>query len=243
MEKRISEQRHRDQRLLLGIAIIAIGFLFLAKNFNLLDYEIRRYIFRWEVILIVLGIVFIAGRGNRSTGIILLVIGSVFYLRDFIDFDFSFWQLFWPGVLIMAGLLIIFRHRLDRDNHNNNRILTGDDVIDEIALFGGGDRVVTSPQFQGGKVTTIFGGLNYNMLKAKLAPGENVIDVFCLFGGMKLIVPEGWTVKIRVMSFFGGFSDKHRYRVSETSGGDNASHLVIRGTVIFGGGEIKSYFD
>lgn len=135
---------------------------------------------------------------------------------------------------------MIFRHRIDQSP--NRRLLSDEHIIDEIALFGGGDRVVTSQQFQGGKVTTIFGGLNYNMLKAKLAPGDNVIDVFCLFGGMKLIVPEGWPVKIRVMSIFGGFSDKHRYRVPETNLDQNAQ-LIIRGTAIFGGGEIKSYFD
>jgi hypothetical protein len=102
--------------------------------------------------------------------------------------------------------------------------------------------VVTSQQFQGGKVTAIFGGLNYNMLKAKLAPGENYLDVFCLFGGMKLVVPEGWTVKIRVMSLFGGFSDKQRFRMPELKM-DQDAQLIIKGTVIFGGGEIKSYFD
>jgi len=241
MEKRINEQRHRDHRLLIGLAIILAGVLFLANNFGVLDYEIRRYIFRWEVILIVLGIVFLAGHGRRSTGIILLVIGGVFYLRDFMDLHFSFWQIFWPGMLILAGLLMIFRHRLDRE-YGQNKVLSGEHVIDEIAIFGGGDRVVNSQQFQGGKVTAIFGGLNYNMLKAKLAPGENSIDVFCLFGGMKLVVPEGWTVKIRVMSFFGGFSDKHRYRIPETTT-EGGSQLVIKGTVIFGGGEIKSYFD
>jgi predicted membrane protein len=80
------------------------------------------------------------------------------------------------------------------------------------------------------------------MLKAKLAPGDNYIDVFCLFGGMKLIVPEGWNVKIRVMSLFGGFSDKHRFKSPE-SATEKESQLIIKGTVIFGGGEIKSYFD
>jgi len=55
-------------------------------------------------------------------------------------------------------------------------------------------------------------------------------------------VPEDWPVKIRVMSFFGGFSDKHRFRSSEQPAG-SASQLIIKGTVIFGGGEIKSYFD
>jgi predicted membrane protein len=242
MYKRACDQRHGDHRLWLGIGIILVGLLFLANNLGILDYEIRKYIFRWEVILMALGIIFIFGRGKRSTGIILLVIGGAFYLRDFLDYSFSFWQIFWPGILILAGLMLIFRHQLDSGYHGKNSIFTGEHVIDEIAVFGGGDRVVTSQQFQGGKVTTIFGGLNYNMLKAKLAPGENYIDVFCLFGGMKLIVPEGWTVKIRVMSLFGGFSDKHRYKIPETSS-DQSALLIIKGTVIFGGGEIKSYFD
>jgi len=235
------EKRQLDHRLWLGVGAIILGALFLATNFGVLDFEIRRYILRWEVFLMFLGIVFISGRGKRSTGIILIVIGAVFYLRDFLHYDFNFWQIFWPCILIFAGIMIIFRHRLDRD-WGKKSLLTDDSVIDELAIFGGGDRVVTSQQFQGGKVTAVFGGLNYNMLKAKLAPGENFIDVFCLFGGMKLIVPEGWKVKVRVMSLFGGFSDKHRFKSPE-SFTDNEAQLIIKGTVIFGGGEIKSYFD
>jgi predicted membrane protein len=155
--------------------------------------------------------------------------------------DFNFWSVFWPGILILAGLMIIFRHQIDR-NPEKKTLIDNENLIDEVAVFGGGDRVISSQQFQGGKVTTIFGGLNFDMLRAKMAPGENIMDVFCLFGGMKLIVPEGWTVKIRVMSLFGGFSDKHRYRLPENNP-DQSSQLIIKGTVIFGGGEIKSYFD
>jgi len=235
------EKRNFDHRLWLGVGAILLGILVLANNFGIFDYEIRRYFLRWEVLLMFLGVIFISGRQKRSTGIILLVIGAVFYLRDFLDYNFNFWQVFWPSLLIFAGLMIIFRHRLDRDSFNK-RIASDDSVIDEMAIFGGGDRVVSSQNFQGGKVTTVFGGLNYDMLKARLAPGENYIDVFCLFGGMKLVVPEDWPVKIRVMSFFGGFSDKHRFRSSEQSAG-SASQLIIKGIVIFGGGEIKSYFD
>jgi predicted membrane protein len=242
MEKKTDDRCQADHRLWLGIGIMVAGLLFLANNFGLLDYEIRRYIFRWEVIPILLGISFILGRNhNRTTGVVLLVIGVMLYSRDFLHFHFNFWQIFWPAVLIMAGFMIIFRHRIDRGNPKD-QVLSSEDMIDEVAVFGGGDRVITSQQFQGGKVTTIFGGLNYNMLKAKLAPGDNYIDVFCLFGGMKLVVPEGWTVKIRVTSLFGGFSDKHRYRIPEATS-ESGSQLIIKGTAIFGGGEIKSYFD
>jgi predicted membrane protein len=189
------------------------------------------------------GLVFFFGRGNRSTGIILLVIGGAFYMKNVLDIiDFNFWQVFWPAMLILAGVMIIFRHTFDR-NPEKKTMIDGDNIIDEVAVFGGGDRIVTSQQFQGGKVTTIFGGLNYNMLKAKLAPGDNYIDVFCMFGGMKLIVPEGWTVRIRVMSLFGGFSDKHRFKLPESDTSDSSSQLIIKGTTIFGGGEIKSFID
>jgi predicted membrane protein len=236
------EKRNFDQRLWLGIGAIILGILFLASNFHILDYNIRRYIFRWEVLLMFLGVMFYFGRRKRSTGIILFFIGAIFYLRDYFDYSFTFWQIFWPGVLIFAGLMIIFRHRLDRHEWVKQGVISDDSLIDEMAVFGGGDRVVTSQAFKGGKVTTVFGGLNFDMLKAKMAEGENHIDVFCLFGGMKLIVPEGWNVKIQVMSLFGGFSDKHRYKSSALNA-DGESKLVITGTVIFGGGEIKSYFD
>lgn len=243
MEEDITmEKRNYDQRLWLGVGAIILGLLFLASNFHILDYSIRRYIFRWEVLLMFLGVVFFFGRRKRSTGIILFAVGAVFYLRDYFMFDFSFWQIFWPGVLIFAGLMIIFRHRLDRHDWVHRGVITDDSLIDEVAVFGGGDRVVTSQAFKGGRVTTIFGGLNFDMLKAKMAQGDNHIDVFCLFGGMKLIVPEGWNVKIQVMSMFGGFTDKHRYKSSALNP-EGESRLVITGTVIFGGGEIKSYFD
>ena len=109
------EKRNYDQRLWLGIGAIILGILFLASNFHILDYSIRRYIFRWEVLLMFLGVVFFFGRRKRSTGIILFFIGAIFYLRDYFAYSFTFWQIFWPGVLIFAGLMIIFRHRLDRN--------------------------------------------------------------------------------------------------------------------------------
>jgi predicted membrane protein len=234
MEKRIV-----DRRLWFGIIAIVAGIIFLANNFGVLDYQIRHYLLRWEVLLMALGLIFILGHTNRSTGVILFVIGGAFYLRDFFNYHFSFWQVFWPSLLILIGFMIIFRHKLDRDWRRGG-ITNDENSIDEVAILGGGDRVVTSQQFTGGKITTIFGGLNYNMLKAKLAPGDNYLDVFCLFGGMKLILPQDWDVRIRVMSLFGGFSDKNR-TVVPPGAQENVNRLIIKGTVIFGGGEIKPF--
>ena len=63
--------------------------------------------------------------------------------------------------------------------------------------------------------------------------------MFCLFGGSKIIVPAGWRVKIEVTAIFGGYNDKRRSAPKTDEVVER--ELVLRGVVIFGGGEIKSY--
>ena len=233
------EHQHTQKRIAVGAVVLLAGLALLLSNLGFLDFELRRYIFRWQMILIVLGLVFIFSHEKRGTGIILFVIGSVFYVRDFFELSFNFWQIFWPSMLILAGVLILFRHRVD-SVHYQKKSLSDDDIIDEVNIFGGGDRTIVSQNFSGGKILAVFGGSNFNLSRAKLAPGQVTIDVMAVFGGMELIVPEDWKIKINVVSIFGGFSDKHRIFLKQPSDPD-ASELVIKGFVMFGGGEIKSY--
>jgi predicted membrane protein len=189
----------------------------------------------------VLGFFFILSDRNRSFGILLIILGGVFYFNKVLHLNLDFWQIFFPGILILIGVMIILRHYVDRDGERGTSV-RDDNFLDELAIFGGGDRVVTSKEFRGGKVTTVFGGLNYDMIQAKLAPGKNYIDVFCIFGGMKIIAPGDWDIKIKVFSIFGGFGEKQRY-FRERAARENESQLIIKGTVIFGGGEIKRFHD
>jgi predicted membrane protein len=234
------EKEKIDKRLLLGIFVILGGILLLANNFGILSPVLYQYIFRWEMILIGLGLVFTINRGNRTTGIILIFIGAAFYFRDIFHLNFNFWQLFLPTLLILAGILIMFRNKIDRFCV---RTPLSDEVnqIDDTAVFGGGDRLMRSQHFKGGRITAVFGGSSFDFRKASLEPGTNTIDVFCIFGGTKLIIPDDWNIKIRVMSIFGGFSDKRH--ISPEIRTNEETQLIITGLAIFGGGEIKSYPD
>lgn len=238
------ENRHSHKSFGVGILVLLAGIALLLSNFGYFQYEINRYILRWEMIPMVLGFVFLFSHDKKGPGIILLAIGSGFYLKNLniIDVEVNFWQIFFSLLLILFGVIIIFRHRIDAPGscYQKKNDLNSDDYIDEVAVFGGGDRIVISQNFQGGKILAIFGGSNFNLNRAKMAPGQNYIDVLAIFGGMKLIVPENWNVKINAVSIFGGFSDKHRITpVNSTE--PNESVLVIRGFVLFGGGEIKSF--
>ncbi len=113
------------------------------------------------------------------------------------------------------------------------------DFIDEVSIFGGGEKIVTSSQFKGGRITSIFGGSKINLMNSSLAEGNNVIDIFCTFGGTTIIVPAGWTVKVEVVSIFGGFSDKRERMPNLVFDQDRT--LIIKGVAIFGGGEVKSF--
>ena len=44
-------------RFWLGIILVVLGALFIADNFDLLPYEIMDNIFRWQFILIIIGII------------------------------------------------------------------------------------------------------------------------------------------------------------------------------------------
>ncbi|MBA7530363.1 hypothetical protein ES705_22566 [subsurface metagenome] len=233
------EQNHTQKRILIGFVVLAVGVALLLGNLGILNVEIKRYLLKWEVILIALGFVFLLSHEHKGPGIVLLLAGGALYLKDFLGLHFNFWQVFFPGLLILAGVLILFKKKFDPPNIEKKN-LSDEDIIDEVAIFGGGDRTVVSQSFKGGKILAVFGGSNFNLTRAKLAPGKNYIEVFALFGGMKLVVPEDWNIKISAVSIFGGFSDKHRIYPRDTEG-DNETELIIKGFVIFGGGEIKSF--
>jgi predicted membrane protein len=205
----------------------------------LIHPAVKEYFYHWELILVAVGLIGLFSHERKGKGLFFLLVGGALYLRHYIDISFNFWQLFWPALLMLAGSLIIFRRKLECP-HNNKEIIVDENVLDELAVFGGSDRTINAQQFKGGKITTIFGGVNLNLKKAKMAPGNNFIDLFAIFGGMKLIVPDEWNIKISVVSIFGGLSDKHRIQTVDTDE-SNKSQLIIKGFVLFGGGEIRSY--
>ena len=238
------ERHNEKKRVLIGLLILIVGGLLLLRNLGIYDEFINEYIFRWEMILITIGIVNMVAHEGPGPGFLLIIIGGGLYARNYIDLPngLSFWQLFLAVVFILSGLFMIIKRKssFHCESHKKSGENLGIDTIDEIAFFGGGDRTIISDSFKGGKILAVFGGSNFNLSRSKLAPGKNYIDVLAIFGGLKLVVPENWNVKISAISIFGGFSDKHRVHTPEQYSEDDPQ-LIIKGFVIFGGGEIKSY--
>lgn len=233
-------RRSGRAHLLLGIVLMFLGLFLIADLADIVPWRLRDFLFTWQAFLIFLGLIFLSNRENKGTGIVLIVIGSFFLLPRIIDVPYYWRGLFWPSMLIILGLVIIFSSRRHGGAtvFGQRKKVSGDDILDDVSVFGGGDKIVNSQQFQGGKVTHIFGGSKIDFTQAQLAPGKHYLELVLIFGGTKLIIPEGWDVKVEVTSIFGGFSDK---RIKSRVVPDADRKLVITGTSIFGGGDIVNY--
>lgn len=62
------------------------------------------------------------------------------------------------------------------------------------------------------------------------------LEITTIFGGTKLIIPSNWEIKSEAVMIFGGIEDKRRM---QTITGQPEKTLILKGTVLFGGIEIK----
>lgn len=247
-------------RLITGVIIVIVGLLFLLNNLNILPPRMEHYIFSWKTLLIAIGALNLLISHNRVGGFILITVGVVFWIPEIFDLSIHAGRFVWPLAIMAIGFFLLFNHKENKfgsrfwegkikhyqgsystENSGDQSNFSQDDYIDNVAIFGGGERIVTSKNFKGGKLTAIFGGSEIRMHQAKLAPGNHVLDVFFMFGGSEITVPADWTINVDVISIFGGFSDKRYARKPEETTETKSSVLTIKGMVLFGGGELKSY--
>jgi predicted membrane protein len=147
---------------------------------------------------------------------------------------FSLWD-YWPLILVFVGIMMIIKSSFIRRGIAPPFAESKDanDYLKAIAVMGGFKRSNNSQNFQGGELTAIMGGLEIDLRDAS-TKGDATIEVFTTMGGVEMRVPEDWLVIIEGFPFMGGFEDKTRHPK------DSAKRLIIKGTVIMGGVEIKN---
>ncbi len=117
---------------------------------------------------------------------------------------------------------------------------TGTSFADRLnidAIFSGVNRKMMTKNFQGGKITAAFGGIDLDLTSADFN-GVVTIQVDVIFGGVKMIVPPHWDIRTEVSNIAAGLEDKRYFR---DGGVDPNKVVILKGTILFGGLEIKSY--
>lgn len=253
----MKEWYHRNQRrgrIAAGLILVVIGGVLLAGKMGL---YIPEWVFSWPMLVIAIGVFVGARHGFRSPGwLIPVVIGGVF-LIDKIYPGTPLKPYIIPALIIFIGLVMIFKPRSKwknkwkeehwrnwREHHENRSYGSGynygnassEDYIDSVAVFGGVKKTIISKDFKGGEITCVFGGSEINMMQADIN-GKVVLEATQVFGGTKLIIPPHWQLQPEMTAIMGGIEDKRPL----TSNADPNKVLVIKGTTLFGGIEIRSY--
>ncbi len=117
MEKDKTENR---SKVVLAVVLIVLGIFWLLSQLNVHFHlenlfrpfyqvfsHIGRVIFSWPMILVLVGLVLIAGK--RQGGWILIVLGGIFLIpKIFLIPSFSF-SLIFPVLLVFAGIAMLVR--------------------------------------------------------------------------------------------------------------------------------------
>ena len=251
-------RRRHEGRLIAGALFIIIGAVWLLEAMHLIISP--SWFFTWPLFVILFGL--FSGIRHRFRGgfwILIMLFGFLMLLNK-MDPTLELNRFVGPFIILGIGLMFIFKphrsqwRRWDRRNRHNwrndlavNTSASGMDAepdpidrrdfLDVTAVFGGVKKNVLSKNFRGGDIVSFMGGSEIDLTQADFQ-GRIKIDTTNIFGGTKLIVPPTWDVQSDMVAIFGGVDDKRQISGVKL---DPNKVLILDGTCMFGGIEIKSY--
>jgi predicted membrane protein len=224
--------------LVWGALIVAAGIALLLDH---MGFIVIGSLFRfWPTILIFFGIGHLFTQSNRVWGVILVVVGATFQLNNLGITHLRFADM-WPVAIIAVGLMLIWGALKPPMVINSRASDTiSPDMFNATAIFGGIERRIKSQAFRGGRATCIFGGAELDLRDANIDGDEATLEVNCIFGGAEIRVPDAWNVHSMNTPVLGGYSDKTQISAAPDPSGAKRKTLIVTGTVIFGGVEIRN---
>lgn len=215
-----------------GVMMLGLGMFFLLEREFNFDFGLQRFIF--PIALILVGIYMITKKRKEQQ--VLEDIQD--RLRSKTNSSASSAQ---SSEGYDKGEKTAFTyHSTDAKSYAGMSGVSGTSYSDSVSIdsiMSGINKRMLTKNFQGGKLTAAFGGIDLDLTQSDFS-GMVTLQVDVIFGAIKLVVPPHWDVRVEVTNIAAGVEDKRVYRQSEV---DADKVLVIKGTVFFGGLEIKSY--
>jgi predicted membrane protein len=258
VEDDIKNRHHGHGHMWGGLILVAAGGLLLARK---LGAYIPDWLLSWPMLLIACGLL-IGFKSNfrNAGGFIMILVGCAFLLGDLIP-TLDLRDFIWPGILIIIGISFILKPRVriphkrhwrrweeyKTQNFNQPEYTSAEYASPEVkdssefieinAVFGGVKKIVLSKNFRGGEINTFMGGAEINLQQADIKQAVS-LEVNNVFGGTKIIIPSNWDIKNEVTAVFGGVEDKRSINLPTP---DVTKSIILRGTCVFGGIEIKNF--
>jgi len=264
-----NKEMNQKGKILAGVFIVVIGSLLLVNN---IAFNLPNWIFHWSNILIVVGLVIgIKHNFRNGSGIILIIVGTFFTLKEALGNIIDFDRIGWPALIIAIGLYLIlkpksnFSHRDGGCGRRNKRWKKRFGEPDTFQAYSGAETVEASPLDE--KKTNsndyldsvnVFGGSHQSIYSKNFKGGE----ITAVFGGCDLNLTQAdfeGEIIIDVTAIFGGckiiippgwivkpevtaiFGGLDDKRSVQPIVEGQHKILIIRGIAMFGGVDIRNY--
>ncbi len=223
-------RHHQPAKLIIGVAAIAAGILFLLDQRGII--HLRDFWRLWPVIFILIGIgkLFESNNRDRFVGAgVMFLIGGGWIL---INYGYFGWQQVWPAALIIFGVMLLIQAMQSRDDAPSG---SSDGKLKPYAIFSSVEKNVNDHEFAGGEARTVFGSVEIDLTHAEMKEDTATIYTHVVFGSVEMRVPDTWKVDVQAGAIFGSCENKTRVPLSTAS-----KTLIIRGDILFGSVEIRN---
>lgn len=205
------------------VILVGVGLLLNATGSTTLSNFIGTW---WSLVLILIGLnIWFTNRRSFFVPSLLILLGVFFILNNQGYIAGNVWNYFWPVVIILVGVRMLWRRPWGEVKTTGN----GRDM--SVAFSGREERV--HGEFTRSTINAVFGGTKLDLREAQIKDGA-VIDVFAAFGGAEILVPKNVRCETHVTPLFGGAENK----TNPDAGASITLH--INGTALFGGVSVKN---
>jgi predicted membrane protein len=231
-------QSFSGKRIWAGTLLLLTGVFYLLYNFNALPFPVPAYVFSWQMLAILIGVY--ALYKSIIKGIILIGIGTYFILplTGFIQpIDI---EKMWPALIILLGIIVLFGSGFKKKNKKKPMSTThtaNEELFEITAIMSGNTRQISSYDFKGGTITAVMGGVELDLTNCYLSKEGCVIDLSVVMGGVSLKISREWNIQSEITPIMSGIEDEDQY--SNNVHIDPAATIILRGSIVMGGIEIK----
>ncbi len=219
-------------RFTTGSIIILIGILLLLSTTGVLEF---RSVWDWVPLLFVLLGVWALVRSefrNLVGPVMIIAIAGTLFARNFGVLSDDTIGTWWPLFIVLFGVLIMI-NRSRRRQRIRLEGYSGADEIITIGVFGTDERRLTTTQFTGAELISVFGDAILDLRDASVRTPPAIVETVSVFGDAELRVPNEWTVRLEVLTVFGDTVDR-RPAGKETRKERDEPDLIVTGVSLFG---------
>lgn len=220
-------------KILWGVVLVLLGVIWGINSLGIMKINIF-FAGWWTLFIIIPSAIglFENRKENKLGNLIGLILGVMLFLgaQGICSFDLI-WKLFFPVVVVLIGLSMIFGNKIKDKIDDKLKEIKSDDLEAIVATFGENKIDKSGEKFEGAKIDSVFGSVILDLTDAKLK-NETVIEASAIFGSIDILVPKDVLVKVKSTSIFGGTSNNNRNIESKKV-------IYIDALCLFGGIDIK----